>query len=186
LLSYSLSFSQNPHLWARYQGEKELIRQQCNETEIEEVILREQPVLLDKSINECFLFTGTGIKVIDAIAEGGFKQAMSRNPDQLAFVSFLSLSFFLKANAQGHGNYLTDTSAKALNYARCSECDRNDCSHGERKAVIVARATLGKAYISTEKLRGHATPPNSSNSTVVYDRFTEHEKRTGQYYSGTL
>jgi len=84
-------------LWARYQSEKRLIQQSCQDTKVEEVILREQPVLLDKAVNECFLFTGTGSKAIDAIAKGGFKQAMASNPDQLAYVSSIVLSLLLRA-----------------------------------------------------------------------------------------
>ena len=162
---HKIQLNYHPALWQQYQAKKKTIQQALEKEGIKSPLANidwhrgsmtgELPVI-NSAIGECWLFHGTGQKVMPLIVQNGLT------------TKFASKKTLVGYGALGKGIYCSDAFGKVATYVTCPHCQQNQCqcspekreqsskNKKEMKAIFVTRVILGKVYMDKDKSRTHA------------------------------
>jgi len=167
---------QSKNLWTRYVLEKARLLNEYKSAPLEDsplgIQLVNYPLLtpvLDRTVNEVYLFHGTSVEVANLILEGGFE---SRHVSEVVTGTQTKAMF-------GAGCYFAENSSKSNQYAPCPICrngaipNRTLCHDSPEMiaksrgyVMIFARVLLGYGHVCMkydEKIYKKDEPPQGPN-----------------------
>lgn len=158
---HNIEIIRNPSLWSQYHLRKTAMKFRMlkrvplgvpaqGQTNMPTSIDMESAPIIDRTVNECYLFSAYAQAVLNQVISTG------QRPDLGHYDAPKLLGLFSGKGhgALGRGAYYTDQIDKAVSYSPCPACNSTDrCNPGcasPHRTVLLSRVLLGQAYTVTD------------------------------------